>query len=136
MELPQQVNQFILYGRFFVCHVIRTSTGCVRLPIKIRMINPYVLVQESFLLPDKATVVEHSARRRQVLGIRDLHELVPIMPPDEGYHTVELTVFEVLHVHKVQRRAIGIFDGVEQGLLLVGIVGFHEYHLLLMLLTE
>ena len=58
------------------------------------------------------------------------------MPSDKGYHTVELTVLEALHVHEVQRRAIGILDGVEQSLFFVGIVGFHEYNLLLMLLTE
>ena len=38
------------------------------------------------------------------------------MPSDKGYHTVELTVLEALHVHEVQRRAIGILDGVEQSL--------------------
>ena len=63
MELPQQVNQFILYGRFFVCHVIRTSTGCVHFPIKILMINADVLIKETLLLLDIAAVVEHSAGR-------------------------------------------------------------------------
>ena len=116
MELPQQINQFILRGQFAVCNMISTPIACVRLPIKILMINPYVLAQESFLLLDKTAVAEHRARRRQVLGISDFHKLFPVMSPDEGYHTVELTVLEALHVHEVQRRAIGILDGVEQSL--------------------
>jgi len=130
MKLPQQVNQFLLRGQLAVHHMIRTTTSRINLSSEVLMINADVLAEEAFLSLDISAIVEHSARRRQVQGVRHFHKLVPIMPSYESYHTVELAVLEALYVHKVQRRAIGILDGIEQSLLFVGIVGGHCHQLL------